>query len=134
MSVTKTLIVSGGYAMDMRDVNHQVRVNEWRQIITECRRSGQTVRDWCKENSIKSSQYYYWLRVVRNESLALMDKEIQGSQPTFAAVKLTEENATVENSNDSCAIVRRLGFSVEIKNGANFQTLEQTLRILTSLC
>ena len=63
-----------------------------------------------------------------------MDKEIQGSQPTFAAVKLTEENATVENSNDSCAIVRRLGFSVEIKNGANFQTLEQTLRILTSLC
>ncbi len=120
--------------MDMRNVNHQVRVNEWRQIISDCRRSGQTIRDWCKENTIKPSQYYYWLRVIRNESLALMNNETQSAQPTFAAVKLAEEDMIVESNNDACAIVKRQGFSVEIKNGANIQTLEQTLRILNSLC
>ena len=120
--------------MNMRDVNHQVRVNQWRQVISECRKSGKSIRDWCKENSIKSSQYYYWLRVIRNESLALVNEEIQTPQPTFATVKLTEEDTTVNNNNDACAIVKGQGFSVEIKNGANIQTLEQTLRILTSLC
>ncbi|MBM7615156.1 IS66 family insertion sequence element accessory protein TnpA [Alkaliphilus hydrothermalis] len=120
--------------MDMREVNHQVRINEWRQIISECRSSGKTIRDWCKENSIKSSQYYYWLRVIRNESVALVQKELHAPPATFAAVEIREEDTTYENKNDTCAVVKGQGFSVEIKNGANIQTLEQTLRILGSLC
>lgn len=64
-----------------------------------------------------------------------MTNETQLMQPTFAAVKLAEKDMIVESNNDACAIViKRQGFSVEIKNGANIQTLEQTLRILNSLC
>lgn len=59
--------------MDMRSINHQVRVNEWRETIAECRRSGKSVKEWCSENSIKTAKYY-WLRVIRNESLALEHK------------------------------------------------------------
>lgn len=122
--------------MDMRQVNHQVRVDQWRQVIAECRSSGQSIKEWCKEHSLKESQYYYWLRVIRNESLALVQKENRMLQPSFAAVAVSEGNfGVVEQYQGSlCAIVKGEGFSVEIQNGANLQTLEQTLRILNSLC
>lgn len=122
--------------MDMRQVNHQVRVDQWRQVIAECRSSGRPVKEWCKEHSLKESQYYYWLRVIRNESLALVQKENRMLQPSFAAVSVSEGKfGVVEQCQGSlCAIVKGEGFSVEIQNGANLQTLEQTLRILNSLC
>jgi len=121
--------------MDMRMVNHQVRVEQWRQVITECRSSGLPIKVWCKENAIKSSQYYYWLRVIRNESLALVQNESQILQPAFATISVGEgSKGGIEQSNNLCAIVKVLGFSVEIQNGANLQTLEQTLRVLHRLC
>jgi len=121
--------------MDMRAVNHQVRVEQWRQVIAECRSSGLPIKIWCRENAIKSSQYYYWLRVIRNESLAFVQHESQILQPAFAAVSVGEGSiAGIEQGGNLCAIVKAQGFSVEIQNGANSQTLEQTLRILNGLC
>ncbi|WP_202708616.1 IS66 family insertion sequence element accessory protein TnpA [Sporosalibacterium faouarense] len=120
--------------MDMREVNHQVRIQEWRQIISECRNSGKPVREWCAENSIKASRYYYWLRVIRNESLVLMQRDSQIAQSSFAAVMVKETEALSVKSNDTCAVVKGRNFSVEIKNGANIETLENTLRVLNNLC
>ena len=120
--------------MDMRSINHQVKVKEWRETIAECRRSEKPVKEWCSENCIKTSQYYYWLRVIRNESLALAQNQIQVSQPQFTQVKIKEDKPHDVNSDNTCAIVKGQGFSLEIKNGAHTQTLEQTLRVLNSIC
>ena len=48
--------------MDMRSINHQAKINEWKELISECRRSGKSINEWCEENTIKPSQYYYWLK------------------------------------------------------------------------
>ncbi len=55
--------------MDMRRVQHEVLVEEWKQLITTCRTSGMSVSRWCRENEIKEGRYYYWLKVIRNEAL-----------------------------------------------------------------
>lgn len=120
--------------MDMRSVNHQVRVEEWRETIAECRRSGKSVKEWCCENSINPSNYYYWLRVIRNESLTLAQNQIQVSQPQFAPVTIKEAATLPVNSDNTCAIVKGQGFSLEIKNGANTQTLDHILRVLNGIC
>lgn len=133
-SVTNTLKVSGGIYMDMRSVSHQVKVQEWREIISRCRNSGMPVREWCSNNGIKPGQYYYWLRVIRNESLALIPREPQAVQPSFAAVKVSEMNNTDTDEAGICAVVKTSSFSIEIKNTANPKTLEQILQVLNSLC
>jgi transposase-like protein len=55
----------------VRSLNHQATVRQWRELIAECRSSGKSVKDWCEENTINPSKYYYWLRTIRNESLML---------------------------------------------------------------
>lgn len=120
--------------MDMRSVSHQVKVQEWREIISNCRNSSMPIREWCTENEIKPSQYYYWLRVIRNESLALIPREAQAVQPSFAAVKVSEMNNTDTDEAGTCAVVKTSSFPIEIKNAANPKTLEQVLQVLNSLC
>ena len=60
--------------MQMRKIQHEALLTEWKQIITTCRGSGLTISKWCRQNNVKESRYYYWLREIRNEALALRGK------------------------------------------------------------
>lgn len=120
--------------MDMRAVDHQIKVQEWRKIITECRNSGMSIKRWCSDNGIKPNQYYYWLRVIRNESLALMPLESKVASPSFAAVKIAETVGPGSTDTGICAVIKTDNLSVEIKSSIDPNILEQILRILSSLC
>ncbi|MBU5313137.1 hypothetical protein KQI38_13920 [Tissierella carlieri] len=48
------------------------------------------IRKWCAENGVRPSQYYYWQRIVCNESLTLIPGESQVVQSPFAVVKVLE--------------------------------------------
>jgi transposase-like protein len=121
----------------MRSVNHQASVIEWRELIAECRRSGKSVKDWCAENSIMASKYYYWLRVIRNEALVLANNQISVPQPQFAEVKVKSaicKGEVDDTEGKICATLEFDSFSLKINNGANVDTLEYTLRVLKDLC
>ncbi|MBC8587508.1 IS66 family insertion sequence element accessory protein TnpA [Paratissierella segnis] len=123
--------------MDMRSVNHQASLVEWRELIAECRRSGKSVKDWCAENSIIPSKYYYWLRVIRNETLVLANNHVPVPQPQFVEVKVKEENygnEAYDSESSICATLKFDSFLLKINNGADVNTLEHTLRILKNLC
>ncbi len=120
--------------MDMRSLDHQAKVMEWRELISDCRRSGKTVKKWCDENSIRLSKYYYWLRVIRNESLVLAGSNLGIPSPQFAQVTVKEEEQNVPATNSTCAVLKSGSFSLEISNGADIKVLEHTLKILGSLC
>lgn len=120
--------------MDMRVIDHQVKVQEWRRIITECRSSGMSISKWCSDNGIKPNQYYYWLRIIRNESLALMPLESKIASPSFAAVKIAETVGPGSTDTGICAVIKTDNLSVEIKSSIDPNILEQILRILSSLC
>jgi len=40
----------------------------WAKVIGEAARSGQSIRAFCREKSIKESQFYWWQRKLRERS------------------------------------------------------------------
>ncbi|SNT25401.1 hypothetical protein SAMN05446037_10637 [Anaerovirgula multivorans] len=53
----------------MKAAHHEILKEKWRQIINRYNESGLPVRQWCEENQVSATQYYYWLRVIRQETL-----------------------------------------------------------------
>jgi len=39
----------------------------WKERITDCRGSGQTVKDWCAQNNVSCKTYYRWERKLLAE-------------------------------------------------------------------
>ena len=56
--------------MSFTQVKRQLRLSQWASIIQECQSSGQSITSWCEEHDIKPYTYYYWLRIIRQESLS----------------------------------------------------------------
>lgn len=48
-------------------VKKQVIEAEWAERIRQCRESGLTVSEWCRENIINLKTYYYHLRKLRKK-------------------------------------------------------------------
>ena len=55
--------------MTTREVKQAVRLQEWGQMVKRCQESGLTIPEWCSQNSIKPSCYYYRLAQVRKAVL-----------------------------------------------------------------
>jgi len=122
--------------MDMRSVQHQALVNEWKERILAQRNSGQNVRQWCEKNGEKEGNYYYWLKVIRNEVLITTNLPA-ASAKTASFVELPSKSNAVrpESSNhDICAVVHLSALRLEIHNGASADTLGSILAILRPLC
>ncbi len=113
--------------MDMRSVQHQVVARDWQQRIMNQKSSGFSVRKWCADNNVQESRYYYWLKVLRNDELAL-------SKPAgiFAELQQPDRNSITALSSTSgiCAVIRGSGLCLEIHNGADPRTLEATMKSL----
>ena len=46
----------------------RVSKEEQLKLINECRSSGMTDSDWCREHGIAVSTFYYWVKQLRRES------------------------------------------------------------------
>ena len=55
--------------MTSTELKHQARLQEWATAIQNCRSSGLSVRQWCRERGITTTTYYRWER----ELLAISD-------------------------------------------------------------
>ncbi|WP_144029028.1 IS66 family insertion sequence element accessory protein TnpA, partial [Paenibacillus rigui] len=51
--------------MQTLEMRNRYRLQQWTEIIRDCRSSGQTVVRWCAEHGVSVKSYYYWLRKVR---------------------------------------------------------------------
>ena len=70
-------------------VAQQTRLNQWAEQIRECnnRPQGMTVDDWCLQNGIKRTNYYWRLRKVRE---ALLTAAETTTNATFVELKEPE--------------------------------------------
>lgn len=123
----------GGLELNTREVTSQYRFNQWTEIVRQCRSSGQTVAEWCAENNIKPTSYYYWLRRIRQaacEALPSLDGNNQ-------IVPLNISDPFEASSSDHGAqsgIVMRVGtVTLEIHNGASSALIENTLKALQNV-
>lgn len=55
--------------MTIAQNKRQMKLGHWCHVIQACRTSGMSVSTWCQNNGIKIYSYYYWLRIIREESL-----------------------------------------------------------------
>jgi len=53
----------------IREMKHQIKLNQWKTVIMECQQSGDIVEKWCEDHGIGVKSYYYWLKKVREATL-----------------------------------------------------------------
>ena len=51
--------------VDVKKISDNVKLQEWANRIKECRDSGKSVRQWCKNNHYSEQTYYYYLKKIR---------------------------------------------------------------------
>ena len=122
--------------MDTSKVAQQYRFNQWTQLIRDCRSSGKTVTNWCAENNIKISSYFYWLKRVRQAACEALPS-IQTENNQIVPLRVTHPGATIESADcetSSPGIVIRIGtVNMEIHNNASQGLIENTLRALQNV-
>lgn len=77
-------------------IREQVRNAEWTERIRQCRESGLTVTEWCRENSINPKTYYYHLRKLRKEICEQIPVPVMTVPETNPSVKIHIGDVTAE--------------------------------------
>lgn len=108
-------------SQELQTINQQNKLALWAGRISECRSSGQNVKDWCKENGICEQTYYRWQK--RLFEIAKAQQEVQFAEVTpIQPVRCGNVAVTV----------RLAGVEADIHSGADAATVETVLRILKS--
>lgn len=50
--------------MTANQLKHQAKLQEWKELVRECRSSGMPVDHWCKERGVSKHTYYRWEREI----------------------------------------------------------------------
>lgn len=122
--------------MNTREVTRNYRMNQWTEIIKECRSSGQTVSSWCAQNNINPKTYYYWLRRVREAACEALPS-LSGVNGSIVPVNFPPEAATTTMSKhqaSSPGILLRFGsVTLELYNNTSTALIENTIRALQNV-
>ena len=107
--------------MTIPEAKRITRMNEWRQLIHERQQSGQSVRAWCLQNGIRENSYYYWLRIIREETL----REAENRSGTL--VRVEPEKLAVETvsprSTSGRIVIRTHGVEAEFPSSTDIAIL-----------
>lgn len=98
--------------MNITEVKTQMHMQEWAKLIEARQESGLSIKQWCLQNNLPESRYYYYLKKLRfaaceahsageqdGMQFALVPKHPRiGSSVTSAAsnIKITLPNAVME--------------------------------------
>jgi transposase-like protein len=113
----------------MKTTKHEIQKSQWMEIINRRRESGKSIRQWCEENDILVSKFYYWQRVIREEGLIKAGTLAITGQPQFVELKPSMPELK-PNNQSTCAFLRSNGNEIEILNGADPNTLRTLLNLI----
>lgn len=109
--------------MTTRETTRNYRLNQWTQIIRECRNSGQTVKVWCAEHDIDPKKYYYWLSQVRKAATQALPATTMNSAIVPIHIPKSESSLPVpsqtDRSNDVVATISLGNVVVQLSNQAS---------------
>lgn len=97
----------------------------WEKRFSEYEASGQSIVSWCKEQSIKVNQFYYWRRKLR------LDQVEKGQTVKWLSVDLDPGK---QKSYDTDFISIHVGqVTIELKKGFDQQLLREIIQVLHTL-
>ena len=108
--------------MTTREAAKAYRLNQWTQIIRECRSSGLKVNDWCKENDINPKKYYYWLSQVRKAATGSLPATTTDASIVPVHLPQTDQKLSFTHtvsSNDVVATISVGNIIIQLSNQAS---------------
>lgn len=113
-------------------VRSRIKREQWKNIITECRNSGMTVRAWCEANAIVEQTYYRNLKRLREELLENISVPAEEAERPVPFKKLGVQTPVPDTH--AAVIVHLKGITIEVTEGASQQTIQAVLSALQSVC
>lgn len=114
----------------LKVVAHNTLLQEWAKLVKECRSSGLSVKEWCKENNVGLSTFYTWQKRVFNAVSTQVQQTSVNSGPVFAEIP-KELPAKVSNTNVA-ATVRVGEICIDFYENASPAFIESFLRGMKS--
>ena len=105
---------------ELMQVRNGYRMEQWREIIQECQKSGLSNRAYCERHGISEKTYYYWLRKVRR---AVMER----TAPQIMEVEPEREGRREE------LYIRYRGAELTLPAGTDIEAIAAILRSLQQL-
>ena len=126
----------------------RVPMGEQIRIINECRQSGMTDADWCRENDISVSTFYNWVSRCRKAAADQIPPpnyghcEIPRSKQDVVPIDIVSDHLTEQNTasqmhldNSHTIVVAMKDTVIRIHNNADPILLTRTLRLIQeTLC
>ena len=116
----------------MKSAKHEMQRSQWIKLLEQQKETGLSVRRWCLDNQISMGQYYYWLKIIRQDSLIKAGTMAITGQTQFVEIK-SEDKLFPTTNQKACAVIRSNGHEIEILNGADAETLHTILSFVGRL-
>ncbi len=116
------------------------------RLIMECRQSGLSDYQWCKQNGIHPGNFYNWVSKLRKRGYSFPDSEAKSNavpniqevvkidliQPQDSSLKVNHNVSLVEQTDSSTVAAELLigGITLRLFNGADEKLIQSTLRCL----
>ena len=124
---------------------------DWMQLIQECRTSGLSDREWCSQNGIPVSTFYYHIKRLREQACdipASVSRNAAARQEVVRLDIIDELPGTIRNEQlssrvhpgppsvpESAAVRINCGSAVlEVMNGAGTEVIRAALLAVRGLC
>lgn len=111
----------------------------WLRLITQCRSSGLTDRQWCMENGIAISTFYYHIRTLRKKACEVPEavdptshKQEVVQIPLWEMGQNTLSDTSALHTPSICLEMQ--GIRIEIHEQAGADVIRNTLLALRQLC
>ena len=118
----------GVQKMTSTELKHRAKLQTWSAAIQECRSSGLSVKQWCKQRAVTPTTYYRWER----ELLALAKTEKNTMRETVAFVELPAPKHEMQNVSERVAAIRINDASVDLYAGMQPELLKALIETLRS--
>ena len=117
---------SGVQQMTSNELKHEAKKQEWSMSIQECRGSGLSVSEWCRQRGVTTATYYRWEREL------LTGVRRNGTPPstTVTFAELPAPKQVSRNVAERCATLHIGSASLDIYPGCDAEQLRLLVALL----
>lgn len=108
--------------MTSNALKHQAKLQEWTIAIQECRSSGLSVKQWCRNRGITTTTYYRWERELLALTGGARNKLQLANTTTFAELPVPRQQCCTVSEHS--ATVRINDIAIDIYPGMDAELLK----------
>lgn len=116
--------------MNVTEIKTQMHMQEWAKLIEDRQDSGLSIKDWCCQNNLPESRYYYYLKKLRLAACGQLGGDGQNTAQFALVPKQARAPASPSAVGAGSIRITLPGAVVEIGEGASEAQIRFTLEVL----